>query len=199
MSSDERFYELEFKHRHAFWGDVGSNLRINGLVVGGATVSAILLLPDLRKEYLEHPMQVLEPTAQEWSDFIRYSDDPEIYTQVGDGKVFHRKLRYALSGEIQQKIWAADGFICVYCGAKMGATLMTVDHFIPLEDGGRNDQTNYLSSCRKCNQRKGNDHPMIFLEGIYRWLGTSQEKFDSIQQYIKARNEHWFEEQKKEG
>jgi 5-methylcytosine-specific restriction endonuclease McrA len=40
---------------------------------------------------------------------------------------------------VQQKVWAADGFQCVYCGAKMGETLLTVDHFVPLELGGANE------------------------------------------------------------
>jgi hypothetical protein len=35
MASGDRFYELELRHRPAFWGDIGSILKIEGLVVGG--------------------------------------------------------------------------------------------------------------------------------------------------------------------
>lgn len=192
MAAGDRFYLLEFKHRHAFWGDVGSNLRINGICVGGADVSALLLLPTLRDDYLKHNIVVLEPTVQEWSDFIQYSDDPQIYVQEGQGKVFHRKMRYAISGEIQQKIWAADNFACVYCGAKMGQTLMTVDHFIPLEQGGKNDHTNFLTACRRCNKKKGSGDPLVFLSQVHRWLGNPAEKFEAIKKYIVDRNKAMF-------
>ena len=70
-------------------------------------------------------------------------------------KAFHRKLRYEISGAVQQKVWVADGCKCMFCGAKMGNSQLTIDHFEPLESGGKNDPSNYLSACRKCNKDKG--------------------------------------------
>jgi len=43
----------------------------------------------------------------------------------------------------------------MYCGAIMGEVQLTVDHFVPLEIGGKNDTSNYLSADRRCNKRKG--------------------------------------------
>lgn len=187
MAAGDRFYMLEFHERPAFWGDVGSMLRINGLVVGCGDANAILMLPGLRDSFTSNPGVVMEPTIGEWSDFIHYSDDPQVYVQEGEGKVFHRKMRYAISGAVQQKIWRADDFQCVYCGAKMGDTLLTIDHFVPLELGGKNDQSNFISACRACNKKKGNKHPKIFLVNIHRWLGTPEEKYVSILRYIQER------------
>ena len=166
---------------------MGNLIRINGLVVGCGDANAVLMLPGLRDSFTEHPGVVLEPTVQEWSDFIQYSDDPLIYVQEGDAKVFHRKMRYAISGAVQQKIWAADQFACVYCGAKMGDTLLTIDHFVPLELGGANNETNFVSACRACNKKKGDKYPEEWVTNIYRWLGTPEQKVKSIKKYLKER------------
>lgn len=45
MSSGDRFYQLELRHRSAMWGDIGSILKIEGLVVGGCGSQAVLMLP----------------------------------------------------------------------------------------------------------------------------------------------------------
>lgn len=186
MASEDRFYLLEFPQRPVVWGDVGSNLRINGLVVGGAGCSAILLLPGLKADFVSRVVNpILELTEEEWSEFIRRSDDPEVL--IGMPKVFHRKMRYAISGAVQQKIWAADGFMCVYCGAKMGDTMLTMDHFEPLELGGKNDSSNLVSACRSCNKKKGNQVPEAWMANVHRWLGTPAEKVASVKKYLKER------------
>jgi hypothetical protein len=187
MASGDRFYLLEFGSRPALWGDVGSLLRINGLVVGCGEANAVLMLPGLRDSFTDNPGVVLEPTIQEWSDFIQYSDDPLVYVQEGNAKVFHRKLRYAISGAVQQKIWRADEFQCVYCGAKMGDTLLTIDHFVPLELGGVNNQTNFVSACRACNKKKGDSTPEQWMATVHRWLGTPEEKVATVKKYLRER------------
>ena len=35
MASGDRFYEMELRHRAALHGDVGSLLKIEGVVIGG--------------------------------------------------------------------------------------------------------------------------------------------------------------------
>ncbi len=46
----------------------------------------------------------------------------------------------------------------------MGDTLLTVDHFEPLENGGKNDPTNFLTACRRCNKDKGSEPAEKFCE-----------------------------------
>ena len=165
MSSNDRFYQLEFKDRPVFHGDIGSVLKISGIIVSGGGVCSGLLLPSFSGNPLSE-ISFYELNEEEWDDFIKRSDDPEIL--IGPEKVFHRKVRYEISGAIQQKIWAADEFKCKYCGRKMGDVQLTVDHFMPLELGGKNDTSNYLSACRKCNKDKGNNDPAYWclLRGI---------------------------------
>lgn len=164
MASGDRFYQLALSHRPALWGDVGSLLKIEGIVIGGEGVQSVFMLPDCR---LDISASYHRLTTEEWSDWLQRSDNPEILVPNPDGsaslpKIFHRKLRYEISGAVQQKVWVADGYKCMYCGKKMGEVQLTIDHFIPLEMGGKNDPSNYLSACRKCNKDKGGLAPGAF-------------------------------------
>lgn len=160
MSSDDRFYQLEFRDRPVMKGDIGSLLKISGLLVTGGGSEAVLALPSY--PHGEHSFKFIKLTDEEWNDFLRRSDDPEIL--IGNAKIFQRKVRWEISGAVQQKVWAADGFQCQYCGAKMGKALMTIDHFMPLELGGKNDETNYLTACKKCNKDKANMDPKFWCD-----------------------------------
>lgn len=44
---------------------------------------------------------------------------------------------------------------CFYCGEKIEAGKMTLDHAHPRADGGRKELQNLLLSCRPCNEDKG--------------------------------------------
>ena len=182
--SDDRFYLMELSNRPALYGDIGSELRINGLILGSSKDVALLFLPDTMPKTstggLEHISlgDYHELTVEEWSDLIQRSDDPEIL--IGPAKVFQRKLRYAISGAVQQKVWAADRFQCVYCGAPMGKTLLTIDHFWPLENGGANDVTNYVSCCKGCNKAKGSQDPDFFCKNRH-------IDFQAVKMYLATR------------
>jgi hypothetical protein len=165
MASGDRFYQLDLRHRPALMGDVGSLLKIEGLVVGGEGAQTVLLLPDVAymDALLGSASVMMTPvrrlTVEQWTDWLQRSDNPEILVQGSLEKVFHRKVRYEISGAVQQKVWVADGCKCMYCFRSMGAVPLTVDHFVPLEMGGANDSSNYLSACRKCNKDKGGMAP----------------------------------------
>ena len=161
MASNDRFYQLSLSHRPALHGDIGSLLKIEGVVIGGEGSRAIMMLPSAAQQpdgvWLKST--VLSPSTEEWSDWLQRSDDPEVLVQGSMEKIFHRKLRYDISGAVQQKVWVADGFKCMYCGKPMGVVQLTIDHFTPLEMGGENNPSNYLSACRKCNKDKGGMEP----------------------------------------
>lgn len=178
MASGERFYMLELCHRPAFYGDLGHLLKIQGLVVGGEGAQAILMLPDetIFDGKCAPPVHIL--SNEEWTDFLKRTDDPEVL--VMPEKAFHRKLRYQISGHVQQKIWAADGFRCVFCGAYLGHTQLTIDHWIPLELGGKNDASNYLSVCRKENKDKGAMDPKD-------WCSLKGYDYNYFVEYLKTR------------
>lgn len=154
MASDSRFYQLELRHRPALWGDIGSLLKIEGVVIGGEDAQVVLMLPGHPLDCEDGAINHLMLSAEEWSEWLQRSDNPEILVQGSMEKVFHRKLRYDISGAVQQKVWCADGFKCYFCGGMMGKVQLTVDHFQPLETGGVNNESNYLTACRRCNKKK---------------------------------------------
>jgi hypothetical protein len=176
MASNDRFYQLELRHRPALHGDIGSLLKIEGLVVGGEGAQAVLLLPSFSfGEKLSK--NVFQLSEEEWSDFLQRSDTPEL---LMPGKAFHRKVRYEISGAVQQKVWVADGCKCMFCGAKMGQTLMTIDHWQPLELGGKNDTSNYLSCCKRENKDKGSMDP-------HDWCKLKGLDYDFFVEYLRTR------------
>jgi len=54
------------------------------------------------------------------------------------------------------RVYKRDGYECVYCGSKKE---LTVDHVIPKSKGGGNEWTNLVTSCFKCNLKKGDKTP----------------------------------------
>lgn len=182
MASNDRFYELELAERPALWGDIGSLLKMDGVVISGAGARAILLLPSAEgmNRFPDDVPPVYELAPAEWSEWLRQSDNPEILINGSLEKAFHRKLRYDISGHVQQKIWAADGFKCMFCNRKMGEVQLSIDHFWPLESGGKNDPSNYLSACRKCNKDKGNLSPVT-------WCQSRKLSYVDLEAYLRNR------------
>lgn len=180
-SSGDRFYLSAYRlnpGREAVWADIGNLLKIGGLIFQGMGSSVVLFTPSAETPTeSQFIAQWFFPTPEEWSEIIRRSDDPELF--VGDGvqKVLHRKVRWEVSGAVQQKVWARDKFRCVYCGRQMGEVQLTVDHWLPLELGGVNDTTNYLSACRKCNKDKGCLHPV-------QWCSQKGLDFSELSCYL---------------
>jgi HNH endonuclease len=186
--STDRFYQLSMHNRPVQHGDLGGLVKIEGVVIGGGGSQIVLFLPGYGDGMTKPEIDTflcVEMSIEDWSDWLQRSDNPEVLVgPVPNGsnatlpKIFHRKLRYEISGAVQQKVWAADKFRCMYCLGDMGKVMMTIDHFVPLELGGKNDVTNYLSACKRCNKAKGSRDPQEFL-GV--------EKFNMLQQYLADR------------
>lgn len=182
MASGERFYLLELTHRPAVYGDLGHILKIEGIVIGGEGAQAILMLPGSPLK-LTHPVQGLDAhvhnlSTEEWVNFLAQADNPEVL--IMPAKAFHRKVRYEISGAVQQKIWVADGCKCMFCGAEMGKAPLSIDHFFPLETGGKNDTSNFLTACKSCNKKKGCMEPQD-------WCKMRGLDFDFYVEYLANR------------
>lgn len=54
----------------------------------------------------------------------------------------------------RSKMLEKTGNKCACCGATLSLDTMTVDHFIPLSEGGGNDSENVIPMCRECNREK---------------------------------------------
>jgi hypothetical protein len=62
----------------------------------------------------------------------------------------------------------------------MGKMQLTIDHWVPLELGGVNNTSNYLSVCRKENKDKGSMSPQD-------WCNLKGYDFDFYVEYLKKR------------
>jgi 5-methylcytosine-specific restriction endonuclease McrA len=56
-------------------------------------------------------------------------------------------------------IFLRDNHRCQYCGSKFAKTHLTLDHVVPIVQGGRKCWENIVTACKPCNQRKGGRTP----------------------------------------
>jgi hypothetical protein len=162
----DRFYQLTYpenKKRPVYVEDAGNLLLISGILLQGMGANYLLLMPSADEV---GEIEIINPTLEEWCAFIHASDDPKIFEEdeTGTIKAIHRKVQRSISGAVQQKIWYRDGFQCMFCGKKVPDIQVTIDHFFPLELGGIDDPSNYISACRQCQKSKGNRSPKEYCQ-----------------------------------
>ncbi|HEX2092643.1 MAG TPA: HNH endonuclease signature motif containing protein [Longimicrobiaceae bacterium] len=64
---------------------------------------------------------------------------------------------------LRERVFARDGFRCVYCGSVLPADQLTLDHVQPRMRGGDNSPGNLVTACAACNARKGSLPAWAFL------------------------------------
>lgn len=62
-------------------------------------------------------------------------------------------------GCTRRNIYERDGYICQYCRQRFSTAKLTLDHVIPKSKGGNKSWENLVTSCMKCNQKKGDKLP----------------------------------------
>ncbi len=76
----------------------------------------------------------------------------------------------------RENIYLRDNFACQYCRDSFPTRDLTLDHVLPVSQGGKKDWTNIVTACRPCNQKKGNrtpdqaDMPLFKKAEEPRWL-----------------------------
>jgi 5-methylcytosine-specific restriction endonuclease McrA len=61
-------------------------------------------------------------------------------------------------GKVRDTIFAQDGHRCAYCLLDLKSQpriISTLDHVIPVRDGGTNDPSNLIAACWYCNSARG--------------------------------------------
>ncbi len=56
-------------------------------------------------------------------------------------------------------VHARDGYLCQYCGTRLGRRELTLDHVVPRHAGGPTSWDNLVTSCSPCNLQKGGRTP----------------------------------------
>ena len=74
-------------------------------------------------------------------------------------------------------IYLRDGLACSWCGTTLeqGAQL-TLDHCKPRSKGGKNDATNLITSCFKCNSSRGTRSLVAFAKAVATYVNHEQTK-----------------------
>lgn len=134
--------------------NVGNYLEISGVLYGAPNGEGLLIvLPD---EVDFHEIDIMYPTLEEWQQLIRQSDIKEVEL-VGDDKnkkIILRKSTRQIEQRVMWEVFRRDNFACRYCGNDK--VPMTVDHMVLWEEGGPSIPMNLLTSCKKCNNTRGN-------------------------------------------
>lgn len=67
-----------------------------------------------------------------------------------------RHGRGRISRTTRRKVYERDEFTCQFCQRQYSPTKLTIDHLVPLDRGGLDEITNYITCCQTCNQKKAN-------------------------------------------
>lgn len=59
----------------------------------------------------------------------------------------------------RNNVFSRDRFTCQYCGIRFNRNHLTLDHVIPIVQGGKKSWDNIVTSCKACNQQKGGRTP----------------------------------------
>lgn len=63
-------------------------------------------------------------------------------------------LRSDVPALTNARLFHRDGWMCLYCGNVLPASLLTRDHIVPVSLGGTDTWENVATACRPCNHRK---------------------------------------------
>jgi hypothetical protein len=70
----------------------------------------------------------------------------------------HRRLSSRARQEQREILIQKYGFKCWWCGKRLTKHTLTIDHFVPLHNGGSNQIRNLRNSCYACNQARSVPH-----------------------------------------
>lgn len=65
------------------------------------------------------------------------------------------RKRKNIPAGVRWNVFQRDNFRCVYCGASRGdGAILVVDHGDPFSKGGADDESNFVTACKPCNDGK---------------------------------------------
>ena len=168
----------QFKFEDMELLEFGHTIQIGGVIFAGNGKNHICLLPD--DADLGDEFCVLDLNTEDWKKVLRQTDLMEIQVlqKATDGKLAKallRKTTRVIEQGLSWRVFKRDGYKCRYCG-KEGIP-MTVDHLVLWEDGGPSIEENLLTSCRKCNKRRGSIQYADWLNNHY-YLSVSKNLTD---------------------
>jgi 5-methylcytosine-specific restriction enzyme A len=77
------------------------------------------------------------------------------HTKVGRGHI---------PKAVRKEIFQRDNYACFFCKKKLDGPELTIDHLVPLAEGGLNEPINFVTACIACNQAKADKPLSEFLQ-----------------------------------
>jgi len=75
---------------------------------------------------------------------------PRVVLLQAYNQIPHRQVRFS-----RHNIYLRDNLVCQYCGDGFSRKELNLDHVIPRSRGGKTSWSNIVTSCFRCNRRKG--------------------------------------------
>lgn len=101
--------------------------------------------------YLKHEIE----TGNLEIEFIKTSSSviqvPKVLRLINN--YIGKKHKVRLS---RKNLFERDDYTCQYCGRRLAASQLSIDHVIPKSKGGKTHWTNVVAACHKCNTKKAN-------------------------------------------
>jgi 5-methylcytosine-specific restriction endonuclease McrA len=97
-------------------------------------------------------------------------------------KRFRRVAKFS-----REHVFLRDGHKCQYCSKTFSSKELTLDHVVPVKRGGKKTWSNIVTSCSKCNQKKGSRTPQEAGFHSFRWPKEPSPSFLPDLLYYKER------------
>lgn len=92
---------------------------------------------------------------QDWVRSVNFEIQvPRVIRLFRYDRLPRRKVRLS-----RRNLFARDGFQCQYCSREFPISQLSVDHVLPKSRGGQTVWENVVTSCMKCNVKKGGRTP----------------------------------------
>tara|TARA_B100000029_G_scaffold290408_1_gene284044 strand:+ start:256 stop:873 length:618 start_codon:yes stop_codon:yes gene_type:complete len=82
-----------------------------------------------------------------------------IIATSGRTKHFQDKMNNYTPPLNNQTLFKRDSYLCMYCGIRYNKRELTRDHITPISQGGKDNWSNVVSACKRCNHHKGGRTP----------------------------------------
>jgi hypothetical protein len=123
---------------------------------------------------------------------------------VEKSETMHAK-RSRISEKLKRQIFAEDEYNCQYCGSHFSYPELVIDHIVPLNKGGDNENENLTTACISCNAKKWELDVFEFIErqniiplnSLNKKLNTLIKKLDSLKEIEKEEDKDKVKEKEK--
>lgn len=130
--------------------------------------------------------------SEEITPYVMRSPSTEIPVPAVIRLVHYVSIPYRKKVYSKKHIYLRDNYTCQYCGKLGVASELTLDHILPQSRGGRSAWENLVTSCKKCNTKKGNQTPReAGLVLLKKPKPLSSHFYLQLVRYKARENEYW--------